>query len=414
MRLPTVNQLKMQNDTLAAQYAQLARLQAQASSNKKLLASSDDPFLADQIKSTQTYLSQLKSYNLNMVLAENRVNQKESIVAQSINVLDRSNELILYAQNDTLNDNDRLLISNELQGLLDQLYSLANTSDINGEYIYSGFNLKTPPFAKQGTNYVYKGSDEIMQIEIGNNTRINYTDSGYKVFGAIPNGNGQIYTRSNVTANTGTGIISDGSIINNSKYIADQYTISFVTNSSGQQAYTITGTNSGQVIPAPPLNSPNDAPQFITGQPLSFNGINLLITGQPNNGDTFFVEPSTNQNIFTTLTNLIQVLQNPGNTATDKTNLKQQLINFGSSLNQAHNHFLSYETELGEQGKIIENQKLLADNLIANEEAILSQLSDVDLVTLLSNLTQQMTIIQLTQETYLKIQQSFYSLLSKG
>lgn len=395
---------------MARQYDVLDRLQTQGSTGKKLLASSDDPFLADRIKSTENYLNQLKSYDFNLKLAEGINNDKNTVATQSLELVRKSQDLLLQSQNEVLSNNDRAVIAKELEGVLSQLLAQANARDAHGEYIYSGINVGKPPYIVQGEAYVYQGSSESKYIEIGRDVRINYTNSGYDIFGAIPNGNGILYATSNPASNTGTGLISDCSVTNNSHYVADQYTISLVTNSQGQMAYVINGTSTGQVIPQPPLNNPADAPAYVPGEAIAFNGISFLLSGQPESGDSFTVVPSTKQDVFTTLHSMINALNTPVNSPREQANLKQQLINFSDSLHQAGINFQSYETSVGNEGNIIDNQKTISQNLIMDEEGILSRLSDADMFTVLSDLTRQMAIVKLTQETYMKIQESLGSL----
>ncbi len=77
-----------------------------------------------------------------------------------------------------------------------------------------------------------------------------------------------------------------------SAYVADNYTLTFVTNGAGKLAYQIVGASSGQVIPAPPATIPTDAPEYVIGEDISFNGLSINIKGTPQVGDTFQIAPS--------------------------------------------------------------------------------------------------------------------------
>lgn len=413
MRLPTVNQMKSQSQALSLHYNQLSQLQLKESTGKNLLRSSDDPLLADKINSVKGYLSQLKNFDLSISMAENRTDQKAFVAKQTLELIGKSKELLQAAQNDTANNADRLVISQELQGILVQLVDLSNTRDENGEYIYSGFQVNSPPFKNVGSDYIYQGGDDTTQIAIGLNTKINYAESGYQVFNAIPTGNGVFSTRSDTVANVGTGIISGGTLAKSSAYIPDHYTLSIVNNSQGHLAYQITGDQTGQIIPVPPLTSPSDAPDYKSGVDIEFNGINVQLSGEPQVGDTFHIELSEKQNIFKTLSKLIEVLKIPLNSDKSKADFQQQLGGLSDAMYQITNHFISYEVEIGNQGNIIDNQKALSSNLILNEENKLSNLSDTDMPKVIGDLLRQLTILQLTQETYSKVQQTYYSLLTK-
>lgn len=413
MRLPTVNQIKMQMSFMGDQYDMVNRLQTQITTGKKLLHSSDDPFLANKIKSTDSYLSELKSYEYNSILAENMNNAKDTLGKQTISLIQTTQQLLIQAENETLNDVDRMAIANQIDGILSQLLSIANATDDTGEHIFAGMNANTIPFSYQNGKYVYQGSNETKQIDISSNLRVNYTESGYQVFGNIFNGNGTLTATSNIGVNTGTGVINGFEISNLSQYVRDSYTINMVTNSANELAYVVTGALSGQVLPPLPGSIPADAPAFPADGNINFNGINMVISGQPTVGDSFTIAPSQQQDLFTTFQNLSSALKVPVTSDTDKANMRQQLINVGLCLDQANTHFQNFQITIGNDGTNIDTQKLISQNLILDEKLILSRLSDADMPTLISDLTRQLTIVQLTQDTYLKVQETFYNLLGK-
>ncbi|KGP63699.1 hypothetical protein EP47_04875 [Legionella norrlandica] len=411
MRLPTVNQLKMQEKALTSQYELLNQLRIQSTTGKKLVSSSDNPILADQIKYVKNNLSQIKNYEYNLIVAEKITDEKSEIASQSLELLRNAKQILIQAQNETVNDSDRQVFANQLEGILKQFLSYANTRDENGNYIFSGISSSTAPFIHQDLGYVYQGSNENMQITIAPDNLINYTESGYNLFCAISNANSP-YQATSLSTNTGTGLISDCYTIDNNSALIDNYTISFALNSQGQLVYSINGTQSGQVVPQPPSSIPDDAPLYVPGENVNFNGINYIISGSPNPGDNFSISPAKNQDVFTTIQHFINIIRKPVNTEADKVNLSQQLINIGDALEQAYRHFQSFESIVGNAGMRIDMQKEILENSIFVEEQLISNLSDADMVQVLSDLTQQMTAIQLTQEIYLKLQESFSSLLT--
>ena len=56
-------------------------------------------------------------------------------------------ELALQASNDTLTKTDRQIISTEVATLRDELLAIANTQDVEGNFIFSGSRTETPPYA---------------------------------------------------------------------------------------------------------------------------------------------------------------------------------------------------------------------------------------------------------------------------
>jgi flagellar hook-associated protein 3 FlgL len=407
MRVPTVTQFRDQIELLSQQYEDIATLQAQADSGQKLQNSSDDPVLALQIKSVSDYITSLQAYSSNSILAQNRSKLFETSTQTVVDVMSKVTELTKAAQNDTLSDADRQDIAAQLQGCLNQLAAAANSQDGNGNYIYSGYNTGSPAYTEQNGSYQYFGTMDAITINIGPNVSTPYSESGYNVFGNIPTGNGY-FTVSAASTNTGNASTSAGNIVNTSSYVPDTYTVSFVTNSAGQLAYQVTGASSGQVMPPPPATSPADAPAYVPASDVNFNGVNLNFTGAPKAGDSFQVAPSQPQNVFNSLQGLINNLQTPIVTDTDRAQFHQAITESSESLSQAATHFIGYLSTIGTREVTIDTQSNSNEKIITNQKVILGKLADADSAEVISSLTEELSSLQTTQQIYLKIQQTMF------
>lgn len=407
MRLPTVSQLKHQVNDIAQQFEQIQTLQTQVATGKKIQQSSENPLLANKIKAVGDFMQTIKGYELNGTLAQSRASLFNASSQDSLNVLMRVQELVQSAQNDTMNASDRNNIAQELKGYVDTLVRIANTQDNNGEYIFSGINSNTPAYSKTPSGYVYQGSQEVTRIAISSGNTVPYNESGLRIFGDLKTGNGVFSLSSDTVNNTGTGIAS---IINSqasSHFVADDYTLSFVTNSAGKMAFQVSGANSGQLIPPLPLSAPDDAPTFIAGSSITFNGVAIEINGQPAVGDTFNVVPAKTQNMFDALSLMITTLSTPINSEKDKADFHQTLSGQSSSFNQALAIFQQYLTEVGNRAKTIDDQVNINKNVLIDQQLLSGKLSDADLGEVISNLTQRLTALEITQQSYLKIQESY-------
>ncbi len=413
MRLPSITQYRAQMQLLSSEFDKLSSLQTKAGTGKKLLRSSDNPILADRIKSVQNYLGQLKNFDSNVTLADNRQSQKSYVAAQSLALIGKVQQLLQSGQNETLNDSDREIISKELDGILEQALVLSNTRDANNEYIYSGYNPAIPAFRNEGNQYIYQGSVNSSKISIGLQARVNYSEVGGKVFANILNGNGAFQTNADLANNNGTAIIRGGHVVSPADYVADSYTITIVANTAGKPAVQVIGATSGQIIPALPANVPGDAPDYIDGNDLVFNGLAINLSGQPQVGDTFRVSPSQGQSVFSAISDLANVLHQPIKSEKDRSNFQQIMGGLSETMQQIYEHFRSYQQTVGNDGKIIDNQKNLMENLITDETLKLSNLSDADMPEVLTQITQRMTSLQLTQQIYLKIQETQQMILNQ-
>lgn len=405
MRFPTVSQYRNQVKMLSEQYERLAHLEQQSTTGQKILRASENPLLADRIKSIQSHMADLSSFESNLSLAVSRQGQKESLTNQSLNMISRIEELVQQAQTDTLNNEARTALGKEVEGILDQFMNLANSKDADNQYIFSGMSSDTAPFRNEAGQYIYQGSPQDTEINIGLGVRVAYAEAGDKIFGLIPTGNALFSTSADAT-NTGNAVLAGGSILNRNDYVDDVYTLEIVTNIGGELAYQITGASSGQIIPPPPATVPDDAPPYQAGTDIQFNGISVQLSGEPALGDVFYVQPSKKETVFNSLKSLADLLKKPVNNPNDKTLLKQGLAELQPNFEQINSHLRNYLQDVGQQGTVIDNQQILSDNLRLNEEIFLKNLSEVDYGKVLTEYSQQKISLQLTQKIYLQIQET--------
>lgn len=413
MRIPTISQFKTQLSSIAKQFESVQHLQEQAASGKKIQRASENPLLAQQIKSVQNHLGQLKGFQLNCTLAETRTELCSNKIQESINLVNQAQECLQKAQNDTLSNQDRVILAGEMQNLLDNILNIANTKDSQGESIFAGFNVKQNAFAFDGSKYSYQGSPARSDIPLSGHLKIPYTEVGSQIFGNIAEGNGH-YALSANSANQGTGLINFGSISNKSGQTSPEaYEISIVKNAAGLNAVQIFGSQSGQIVPQPPKFSPDDAPLLVPGQEIKFNGMSLVLSGKAEPGDIFYAQPSQATSIFDALQASMKLLKTPIHTDSEQAQMHQGLVQQMASLEQISNHLLSELGQLGNRAQSIDDEMNMNKNTILDEQIILSKLTDVDIAQVISELTKRLTSLEVTQQSFLKVQETFYKLLNR-
>lgn len=404
-RLPTFRQFTEQADNISREYDKLERLMYQADTGNKLMHASDDPVLAYQIDSKKDYIDILKGYNDNGVIAQSR-NALTSTAAQNAsNMMTQVLQYIKEAENNVLGDSQRANIASQLQGCLGNLLNIANTQDANGQYIFSGSNPSAAAYSKGSTSYLYQGASQ-SSIDLAPGMSTVYGEDGSTVFGNIPTGNGT-FTISAGVSNTGSAWASPGTT-NTTGYVSDNYTVTFGTNTSNQLVYEVVGTTSGQLIPAPPATFPNGAPVFQSGENITFNGVTIAFNGQPNSGDTFQVQSSANQDIFDTVQSAINLLQTP---VSNMAQYNQAITQLSASIMQAASHFAGYQAQVGVRSSAVNSQVECNASVIKNQELTLKDIAYVDVPSTLSQLSQQSILLQMTQEGYLKMQDTLNRLL---
>lgn len=154
----------------------------QLSSGKKVLYPSDDPLAASQAVMVSQALSENSQYALARTFARQNISMEESILRSAADGLSDMKTLVVNAGDGTLSDNDRDSLATQLQGLKDQLLSLANSTDGNGRYIFGGFKDDKPPFVEQGGTVVYQGSDSAIEQKVDANRTMIVGHTGSSIF----------------------------------------------------------------------------------------------------------------------------------------------------------------------------------------------------------------------------------------
>jgi len=282
--------------------AELLRSQDQLSSGKRILSPSDDPSGASRIVDLNEALDQLKQYDENANYATQRLNLEDATLSSSNLVLQRVRELAIQAANTGTYDlQGEQAIASEIKEKLQELFDYANTKDENGDYIFSGFQSKTQAFSTDGAgNYAYNGDEGQLAIQIGSNRQVVSTDSGADVFQMVRQGNGDFAVDANRT-NAGTGRISTGSVIDRTSFVSHDYTIRFIDADN----YEVFDNTAGAVVGVTPR-------PYVDGGTITFDGIEVEVSGIPAADDEFTVNASRYQDVFTTLSDLVRELERPG------------------------------------------------------------------------------------------------------
>jgi len=164
---------------LSNNYSKLGKLQEQINTGKKVTRPSDDPVVAMKGISYRTELNNVEQFSRNIGEAYNWLDTTDDTYDKIGSALQRANELMVQASNDTSTTDDRMAINSELQQLREHIQNLANTK-IGDRYIFSGTKTTTAPY-QEGVGYDTNMSDpsfqKTIEIEVFNgiNLQINST-----------------------------------------------------------------------------------------------------------------------------------------------------------------------------------------------------------------------------------------------
>ena len=193
MRISTNQIFQMSLTAMLNKQSQVSETQLQLATGKRQLVPSDDPSATSRVMQLEEGLAALDQYNRNADFAEARLKLSETTLTQAVDIVQRTRELAIYANNDTLTAADRDTIAVEVEQLRQAMLQIANTRDNNGEYIYSGFNTGTAAILDDGAgNYTYQGDQGDRLLQVGSDRRVSIGDPGDELVMRIDDGAGGI------------------------------------------------------------------------------------------------------------------------------------------------------------------------------------------------------------------------------
>jgi flagellar hook-associated protein 3 FlgL len=394
MRIATSTIFEAGTRQLGTLQSDMAKLQLQMSTNKRVVSPSDDPIAASRA------LEVTQSQSINTQLDTNRANARSSLSQEEVilngvtELMSSVQELVVKAGNASLGDADRASIATELEGRLSDLLGLANSTDGNGAYMFSGYKSATQPFNQTATGAQYDGDQGQRNVQIGSTRSIPISNSGSAVFESNPTGNGRFQTGAAAT-NTGAGIISSGTVTDVSQLTGHKYALAFKV--AGEPAVTTYTVNDNSTTPPTAVQS--DQP-YKAGQSISFGGMSMDIKGVPADGDTFTVAPSEKQSVFTTITSLIDTLRSPTIGSAGKAALANGLNQASDNMKSAYDTVLTARSSIGSRLTELDSLDSTGDDLNIQYASTLSDLVDLDLVKTYSLFTQQQVTLTAAQKSF--------------
>jgi flagellar hook-associated protein 3 FlgL len=397
MRISTNTVYEQGVASILNQQEALLKTQLQASSGRRILTPADDPVAAARA------LDVTQAESLNTQYSQNRNNAKSSLglvegVLQGVTTLIQDVQTVaVNAGNQSLTDNDRAILATELRGRLDELIGLANSTDGAGQYLFSGYQGATKPFAQTAAGVVqYSGDQGQRLIQVSASRQLAVSNSGTDIFERIQNGNG-VFVTSAAAANSGSGVISAGTVVTPASLTGHNYQITFTT-TAGVTTYDVVDTST---VPAPTTLSTLNP--YTSGSAISFDGLQFDIQGVPANGDQFTVAPSTNQSLFKTISDLIAVLAAPAGGAAGDAKLSNGLKTALLNLDRGLDNILVNRSAVGTRLQEVDALQSTGDDLAVQYQQTLSQLQDVDYAKTLSNLNQQQMYLEAAQKSFTKV-----------
>lgn len=437
MRIST-NQI-FDSGVLGIQRSQSAlyKLQNQLSSGRRILTPEDDPVAAAQA----LILTQDKEVNAQHVENQGNANSQlgllDSQLSSLTDVLQSVRERVVQAGSSaTLNDSDRRAIATEIESRFAEVLGIANSKNGSGDYLFSGYRGATLPFAIDSSlpaiapavsspvGYYGDDGERLLQVSASRQLAVNV--AGSEVFMSARGGNGTFATSTggNVGGgiNQGTAVIDQGSVLDQTKWqqAVNNFAWSVPTNPALQIRFTVAaGATTYQLYDISAPLAPvaiSTAAAFTPGQAIPLASTNppaatvtdfgsqVVVEGQPANGDTFAIAPSASQSLFQTMQNLIGILRSPVGSATySATQFGNDLGAQLTNLDQGFNNVSRVQAAVGTRLRELDSLGNTSSGLDLQYQDSLSKLQDLDYAKAISDFTLQQINLEAAQKSFAQI-----------
>jgi len=393
MRVATSLVYSLGLDALNRQSEKLLKLQQQIAADRRMLTPADDPIGAAQALTLTQAKARTAQYTTNIGAGNDALAHAESMLGQVADVLQAARTHAVGAGGPALSDADRRAIATDLRAQLQQLVGLANAKDGDGAFLFAGFATATQPFVETAAGVVYNGDGGRRTMEVGPSRDLAISESGDRVFMRIPNGNGT-FVASAAPANTGSGVITPGSVVDPTALTGDSYRIQFSV-AAGVTTYDVI-----DVTTSTTLSSGN---AYTSGTAITVAGMQVRVDGPPANGDQFTLSPSAPQSVFETISDLIATLEAGASTTLGRTQLTNGLNRGLADLDQALEQMLTVRAEMGASMRELESLAGGNETTQLLHDTALSRLQDLDYNAALSDFARQQLALEAAQKSFIQV-----------
>ena len=398
MRVSTAQFYLQSSQQMSSKTSDVNEQMAYLTSGKRVLTAKDDAVSYGTLAGYKDDLANIEKYKRNITQAESHNSMQEVAFSNAEDILNKIKEQMLQANNGAMSSEDLQALAKETRNNLDQLLDLANSQNENGDYIFSGYKTEQQPFSQQvDGNVSYSGDSGVRELQIAKNIKIPTNQTGDAAFMKVDNAIGDFTaTYPTVPVNTSGVAVESANIVDRNAYNVSTgpHTFSFdpITND-------LTVTDSTLPIPAvvfPP------AP-YVAGQTISFDGIEVTLSGNPLPGESFTINEQAEISIFDAVNDAVSWMEQ-GVVSTDT---EQHQVNYNSILDQlssATSHMTSRQVDAGVRLQVLESQE---SRHLDSELSITSgkaKIEDLDFAKAISQFEQSKIALQASQQAFSKVQ----------
>jgi flagellar hook-associated protein 3 FlgL len=431
MRIATSTIYAQQTASIDDQSALYQQIGQQLSSGKQLSAPSDDPGRIATDLSVHTSIDTTNQAATNVQNAVSELTTTDGALSSLTSVMQSARQLAIQGASDTLTDQQRTSLANQIDQMLQQAIAIGNTS-YAGKYIFAGTSASgNPPVQHQGsptTSILFSGNEQVQGQLIYNNESFALSTTFQAAFNyKASDGSPDIFQTLIALRNTLTGKIATdqsstavnqaGTTIYGPRGVPSSpapttlatpgvFATKPVADSSGNFSFTINGAVNGvqsvQTITVPPATAIDD------GTATSLVSRINAVTAQTGVTATF---NTATQKLVLTGTGSFYVTDTPSPGATNTSNLTS-VFNLASQsdfvqnistqlgdIDHALNTLLQARSVVGARIQTLGSIQSQLQSAVTDNTKVESGIEDVNVAAATSKFTQTQTALQAAYAT---------------
>ena len=167
--------------------SQLSNTREKLATGKNLIRASDDTTKLNTVDTLERFINKSKGYENTINVLTDRYKLEEGVLTSGADILVRLKDLAIQGSNNTLSAMDRDILATEVESLRDELISIANTRDVQGNSIFAGGRTESTAFLKNvDSSVTYLGDTRQNTVYVSDTRELTKNRNGLDIFSAAP------------------------------------------------------------------------------------------------------------------------------------------------------------------------------------------------------------------------------------
>lgn len=373
--------------TIQQLWSNILHAQQEVATGRRVLTPADDPIAASRALDVNKSRTINAQYKVNQDTSTDNLRLLENKLMGMGDILQYMREKAVNAGNGILTQDELKFFVTDMRGQFDAMLALANTQDVSGNFLFSGYKADVQPFQGAYGNVSYAGDQGMRTIQVSSSRYMPVSLPGSELFG-----NTRTVSDSSIHAFAG-----GGNSVGASVDLSFSQTPPPAADTGRRYEVSFDGTNYNVTEYRPGNPTPVSVPAALSGSTLSFNGIEMEVSNFTNSGDTFEVfVPS--KNVFDNLAVFIDSMERPGASGVIS-GVKFAIENIDFALDTS----LRVRAQVGSQLVELEQLTNVNTDMDTQYADTLSRLQDCDYAEAMSRLTLLQTSLEASQLSFMRV-----------